>query len=341
MKAFVHFQPNPKYDNFEGARLRKTIKSALEVLEFPYTNSLMDDFDVAHFIYMEDESVIEELRERNVPIIVSALYCEDDPCASYIEYKNKDGERIYNVKPKAIKFLNSVDLILVPNKPAKNILVNSGITTRIEICPTGVNFSRFDFSRDDEKELFYRYFSCEKGKKIALAIGDCSEEIDGLGVISKAAQICKDVNFYYLVKNEHGNKLGWKNRRAIAKLPHNVVFANLVPDDIYRSALLNTDVYLHPGYKPAGLISIYEAMVAKCQMIVRQQDILEDIMIDQETAYVAAYSETLAGIIKDYFDGKLKPTIDGAYKAVAKNDIKSFGKKIIEAYQELIRANRR
>ena len=338
MKAFVHFQPNPKYDNFEGARLRKTIKSALEVLEFPYTNSLMDDFDVAHFIYMEDENVVQELKERNVPIVVSALYCEDDPCASYVEYKNKDGERIYTVKPKAVKFLNSVNLVLVPNQPAKNILLSAGVTTKIDICPTGVNFARFDFSRDDEKELFYRYFSCDQDKKIALAIGDCSDEIDGLGVIAKAAQICKDVNFYYLVKNEHGNKLGWKNRRAIAKLPHNVRFANLVPDDIYRSALLNADVYLHPGYKPAGLISVYEAMAAKCQLIMRQQDILEGIAVDQQTAYVASYSETLAGIIKDYFEGKLKPTINVAYKVASKNDIKTFGKKIIEYYQELLKS---
>ena len=337
MKAFVHFQPNPKFDNFEGARLRKSIKSALEVLEIPYTDSLMDDFDVAHFIYLEDDNVIQELKERNIPIIVSALYCEDDPCTSYIEYKNKDGERTYTLKAKAAKFLNSVDLVLVPNQPAKDILLAGGVTTQIEIYPTGVNFTRFDFSRDDEKELFYRYFSCEQDKKIAIAIGDCSDEIDGLGVIAKAAQICKDVNFYYLAKNEHGNKLGWRNRRAIQKLPHNVIFANLVPDDIYRSGLLNADIFLHPGYKPAGLISIYEAMVAKCQLIVRQQDILSDIAIDQQTAYVASYSETLAGIIKDYFDGKLKPTINGAYKMVQKNDIKTFGKKISEFYQKVIK----
>ena len=280
MKAFVHFQPNPIFDDFEGARLRKTIKSALEVLEIRHTDTLMDDFDIAHFIYIEDENMIQELKERNIPIIVSALYCEDDPCASYIEYKNKDGERIYSVKAKAIKFLESADLILVPNQPAKDILLAAGIKTKIVICPPGVNFSRFDFSRDDEKELFYRYFSCEQGKKIALAIGDCSDEVDGLGVISKAAQICKDVNFYYLVKSEKNNKLSRKNRKEIRRVPHNVHFATVVPDDIYRSALLNADVYIHPGYKPAGLVSIYEAMASKCQLIVRQQDILEGVAVD-------------------------------------------------------------
>ena len=338
MKVFVHFQPDPRDDNFEGARLRKTIKSALEVLGIPHTDTLMDDFDVAHFIYLEDDSVIQELKERNIPIVVSALYSEDDPCASYIEYKNKDGERSYTVKPKAVKFLNAVDLVMVPNQSAKQILLDSGVVTSIVICPVGVNFARFDFSRDDEKELFYRYFSCERDKKIVLSVGDCSEDIDGLGVIEKAAKLCKDVNFYYLIKNEHGNRLSRKNRKAIKKLPHNIIFTGLMPDDIYRSALLNADVYLHPGYKTAGITSIYEAMVAKCQVIVRQQSILEGLTVDQETAYVASYSETLAGIIKDYFEGKLKPTINNAYKAVSKNNIKNFGIKILDLYQDIIKA---
>ena len=341
MKVFVRFQPSKNNDNFEGARLRKTIKSALETLNIPYTDVLMDKFDVAHFIYVEDENVIQELKERNIPIVVSALYCENDPSCDYIEYKNKDGERTYNVKPRAIKFLESADLVLVPNENAKQILLNAGITTRIEICEPGVNFSRFDFSRDDEKELFYRYFNCKRDEKVVLAIGDCSAEVDGLGVVAKAARICENTHFFYLAKSEKGNKISWKNRRAFRKVPHNVTVANLIPDDIYRSALLNADIYLHPGYKPAGMVSIYEAMAAKCQLIVREQAILSDIAIDQETAYVASYSETLAGIIKDYCEGKIKPTIDKAYKMVSKHNIKAFGNKTVGYYQELLKQIRR
>ena len=335
MKVFVHFQPNPLHDNFEGARLRKTIKSALEVHQIPHTDTLMDDFDIAHFIYIEEESVIQELKERNIPIVISALYCENDPVASYIEYKNKDGERTYTIKPKAMKFLECADIIMVPTANAKKFLIEKGVQNRIEVCPPGVNFARFDFSRDDEKEIFYRYFNCEIGKRFVLAIGDCSNEVDGLGVVSKAARILPDINFYYLAKTEKA-KFSRKNRKEMKKLPHNVTVANLVPDDVYRSALINADVFLHPGYKPAGLVSIYEAMAAKCQLIARQQDILEGVTVDQQTAYVASYSETLTGIIKDYFEEKIKPTINGAYKMVSKSNIKTFGAKLLICYQELI-----
>ena len=340
MKIFVRFQPSNVYDNFEGARLRKTIKGALELSNIPYTNTLMDDFDIAHFIYVEDESVVQELKERNIPIVVSALYCEYDPSASYIEYKNKDGEISYSIKSKALKFLETVDLVLVPNESAKKMLLDAGLNTPIKICPPGVNFARFDFSRDDEKELFYRYFACEKDKNIVIAIGDCSDDVDGLNTINQAAKVCPDVNFYYLLKNEHGNKLTLKQKRQFKKCPSNVVHTVLVPDDIYRSALLNADVYIHSGYKPAGLVSIYEAMAAKCQLIVRKQELLDELAIDQETAYVASYSETLTSIIKDYFDGKIKPTTTTAYKMVSKYGIKTLATNLKTIYQELIN-NRR
>ena len=82
-------------------------------------------------------------------------------------------------------------------------------------------------------------------------------------------------------------------------------------------------------------------MAAKCQLITRKQDLLDELAIDQETAYVASYSETLSGIIKDYFEGKLKPTIDKAYKIVSKHDIKVFRDNLVQHYQKLIDEFRR
>ena len=54
MKTLVYFQPSSKNDNFEGARMRKTIKGALEVVDSKYTSNLYDDYDVAHFMSPDD-----------------------------------------------------------------------------------------------------------------------------------------------------------------------------------------------------------------------------------------------------------------------------------------------
>ena len=334
MKVFVHFQVNPKNDNFEGARLRKTIKSALEMNNIPYTDTLMDNFDIAHFVYIESDSVIEELKERHIPIVASALYCENDPCASYLDYKNKNGERSYTVKAKAIKFLEKADLILVPNEAGKKIIEESGIQVPIHISPSVVNFSRFDFSRDDEKDIFYRYFSCDKNKKVVISMGNAY--LEGLGSTVKAAEECKVANFYYIYKPERV-RLSKEDKKILKNLPKNVIVSKLVADDIFRSALINADACLLLTYRPVGTITISEAMAAKCQLIVREQALLNEIAVDQKTAYVASYSETLADLIKEYLNGQLKPTINEAYKLVRKNDLNALGKELLKNYQSLIR----
>ena len=334
MKVLVHFQVNPKNDNFEGARLRKTIKSALEMNNIRYADSLMDDFDIAHFVYLESDGVIEELKERHIPVIVSALYCENDPCAAYLEYKNKNGERSYIVKAKAIKFLEKADLILVPNETGKKIIEEAGIKVPIKVCPLGVNFTRFDFSRDDEKDIFYRYFSCDKDKKVVVSIGN--PYLEGLTTMTKIASECKDTNFYYFYKPERV-RLSKEDKKILKNLPHNVFVSNLVADDIYRSSLINADVCLLFTYRPVGTITISEAMAAKCQLVVREQDLLKEIAIDQKTAYVAKYSETLVDLVKECLDGQLKPTIGEAYNMIRKNDISVFGKVLEEIYQSVIK----
>ena len=167
MKVLVSFNPGKNSDNFEGVRLRKCIKGALEVANIPYTNYAGDYFDVAHFISYRDEKTIDSVIANGTPVVISALYCESDPSASWLEYKtNKKGNRITSLSPRGLRVLNKANLILVPSKSAKEFLIESGVTRDIEIISSGVNISRFDYSREDEKDIFYRYYQEDKNKKI-------------------------------------------------------------------------------------------------------------------------------------------------------------------------------
>ena len=178
MRALIYFQPGNKYDNYEGTRMRKTIKGALEVMDMQYTSNIYDEYDVAHFISPDDESKMNLVLERGVPCVVSALFGEDDPTVSFLKYRrDKDGKRITTLRNRSLRMLNKATLVLVPSESAKRYLIENKVETPIEVCPPGVNLARFNFSRDDEKELFYRYFREDKNKKIVLAVG----EYDNLG----------------------------------------------------------------------------------------------------------------------------------------------------------------
>lgn len=337
MKALVSFQPNKKASDFEGARLRKTIKGALEMAGVSYTSSIVDKYDVVHLISPEDENKLNDAIENNIPVIVSALYCENDPLASYLEHKTKDGNRITELKNKALRFLNKANLILVPSAKTRDFLVDSGVTTDISILLPGINMARFDFSRDDEKNIFYRYFREDPEKRLVLGLGEYDQNMEGINAMINAAKMCPDVLFYYIGReNIQGIYNSPKLKKIFNSSPKNMKFINIIPDDIYRSALLNADVFVIPEYKTTGVISLMDAMAAKCQIIARKQAVYSDFLEDGKTAYLGEYSETISSLIKDYLLGKLKPTTEQAYDFVKKCNLPIIGEQLKWFYQEQI-----
>ena len=337
MKVLVSFQPNKKASDFEGVRLRKTIKGALEMVGVDYTTSIVERHDIVHLISPEDENKLNDAKENDIPVVVSALYCENDPLASYLEHKTKDNERVTDLTAKAQRFLNKADLVLVPSEIAREFLVDKGITADISVALPGINMSRFDFSRDDEKAIFYRYFREDPKRKLILGIGEYDGTMEGISSFVGAAKANPEALFYYIGRETiPGIYNSLKMKRLIMTAPKNLKFINVVPDDIYRSAMLNASLFVIPGYKTTGVISLMDAMAAKCQIIARKQAVYPDILVDGKTAYLGQFSETITSLIKDFLDGKLKPTTEEAYNYVSKYNLRATGEQLRWFYLEQI-----
>lgn len=334
MKVLVSFNPGKNSENFEGVRLRKCIKGALEVANIPYTNYVGDYFDVAHFISYRDEKTIDSVIANGTPVVISALYCESDPSASWLEYKtNKKGNRITFLSPKGLRVLNKANLILVPSKSAKEFLIESGVTRDIEIISSGVNVSRFDYSREDEKDIFYRYYQEDKNKKIVVSLGDY-KYMEGLNSIINAAKKCPNVMFYYYGPSTKG--CSFKIKRTLKKAPKNMKFVTVPSDDIYRSALLNASLFAYPEYKTIGYVSLLEAMTARCQLVIRSQPLFSDLVKNGENSYTASYSETLTSIIVDSMENKIKNLSEFAHKEAEQFSLETIGEKLKWFYQQTI-----
>ena len=335
MKILVYYQPPIKSNGIEGIRLRKSIKGALESHKIPYTTNVSDDYDVAHFISINDEREIEIVKERNIPIVFSALYTESDPKASLLEYKNKDGVKIIELKPKALKILNKVDLVTVPTKENAEFLANAGVTTKTIVAPMGNNLARFDQSRDDEKELFFRYYALDSRKPLVLAFGEYGRHIEGLNCLVAAATRCPNANFFFVGPREGRKKISLSAQKEIKEAPSNLKCVDMMPEDIYRSGLMNAKIVVAPSYKPISITIIMDAMAAKCQIIARNSAVFKDILEDGVTAYFGKFSETITSLIVDCLENRQQPTIIEAYNTISKLDLSVFGTTLINQYRKL------
>lgn len=334
MKVLVYFQPNAKRDIFEGARMRKTIKGALEVADIQYTSNLYDDYDIAHFMSPDDEGKINIALEKGVPVVISTLFGENDPTSRFVVYRrNKEGKKVPQLKQKALRMMNKAAMVLAPSQSAKKFLVESGVVKPIEIVVPGVNLARFNFSRNDEKKLFYRYFREDKNKKLVLALGEYSYNMEGLNAFLDVARSREDVICYFVGPKTSSSLINKINNKA----PKNVHFISIAHEDIYRSMLLNAAVFMLPGYHLTGLLSIEEAMAANCQLIARKSAVFPDFLKNEVTGYVAEYSETLTALVNDYLDEKIASTTAPAYDKVSTYNLQQFGTKLLMIYSALIR----
>ena len=223
----------------------------------------------------------------------------------------------------------------MPCKSAKEFLAENGVTTKIEVCVPGINLSRFNFSREDEKELFYRYFREDKNKKLVVALGEYAYNLEGIHAVINAAEKKPDVTFYY-VGDESFALNSRRSRKIIKSSPKNMHFIGIPTDDIYRSMLLNADVFMLPGYNFSGFISLEEAMASNCQLIVRKTAVCPETLKNEKTAYIAEFSETLTSLCLDYLDGKIKPTTEEAYQKISLYTLQNFGRELTNIYRSLL-----
>ena len=170
MIVFVRFAPGVRNDIFEGTRLRKNIKGGLELNNIKWVESVFAGPDVCHYLTPVDEGKAHDAKLDNYPIVVSALYAENDPYCRYLE---RGTDSFYALSPRAIKLLEMADLVLVPSLSAKNLLFQCGLqNSAIEIVTPGVNVTRFEILDPLEGEVFHRYFRLSKDDRYVISVGD-------------------------------------------------------------------------------------------------------------------------------------------------------------------------
>ena len=166
-------------------------------------------------------------------------------------------------------------------------------------------------------------------------MGEYTNNMEGIGALINAAKKKEDTEFYYIGCETFAANYG-KCKKIIKSAPKNVHFKTILPDDIYRSLLLNADVFMLPGKNQSGVISIEEAMAAKCQLIVRQSAVFKELLENEKTAYIADHSNTLTELCLDYLDNKINATTEEAYLKISSYNLEKFGHQLCDIYSSLV-----
>ena len=328
MKALIYAATH-KHRVREEERLQKSIKGSLETVKVQYTYDPFDDFDVAHFLNFPDLKKIKDLKRAHIPVIMSALYCENERESMLVETHTE--KRV--LKDKVRKCLNEADLVLVPGEINKTFLEKEGVISKIKVFPSPIKFSRFTMSEKKQSELVRHYFRKRKELPYVLVVGDFlnKKDMDNFLEVSELAPFVK----FYLLGANYSLILAGK---YIKLTPDNVVLSTFVDDDIYRATLMKAKMLLVVNDFKVDSTVVHEAMAAKTQVVAYLKNMKGDCYLkDGVNCYAKKGINELVDTIDLLVKGKLKKTTEKAYQQVVDYSLEKSGKRLLNIYRTLLR----
>ncbi len=326
MKVCVYFEPSENRDNFEGARLRKNIKGALEIEGIPYSTNVIDKYDLIHFISIKDEEKINDAIEQGIPTVISTFVCENDVTARITSVKND----IVGLSAKAIRVLNRVNRVFVPNTTGKEFLLNHGITSKIDVVTPGVKLSRFIITNQIEDDVFYKYYQLEKNAKYIVSIGTYDDK-ERLKTLKEVALRMPNYKFFFFGVGRDAKKI-YKTKNV----PSNLKLSIFMNDEVYCSMIKNASIYLSLDNSKHSPLTLLDAAASKTQIVALEPLSYNEQILNETHAYtcdtIGKVIETLNGLL----NGTLDYHTDEAYEFAKENSIEKLGESLKKEYTEIL-----
>ncbi len=331
MKALVRYQAGKGEPPYLAVRLRKNLKGALESTETQLVDSLDAGPSIVHLISPDDGPFLEKAREYGAKVVVSALYAEGEPSASYLGEAEEDGFR--PIKPRAARMLRHADLIFVPGLREKGILVDSGIpSSKVEILTPGVNVSRFEGLDPAEKDVYRQYFNIRDRESVAVVFGDY-ESGRPFKALEEIAGNLPSFRLIFIGYEKYQAFMSSRRRRLSKKGPKNVRFEGIIEDDVFRSLLRSASFAFFMGEAPR--ILALEAMASKTPVILFRDPGHGSPLRPEENAILAETPSALVKAVESRLAGDYDSLIERAYRLARAESLLDLGKRLFLRYRPL------
>lgn len=235
---------------------------------------------------------------------------------------------------------NTVAHVIVPTEKVKELLQKYSVHRDISVIPTGVDLKKFDpalYVREDIDRL-KREYAIGKEEKVILYIGRVSREKNIIEIINAMESYMKerkDVKFLVIGGGPEMEELQSRTREL--RLEGRIIFAGPKPWDMIGLYYQLGDVFVSASKSETQGLTYIEAMAAGLPAVAKEDDCLNDILIDGVNGYRFNNEEELtSGLDKVLFMDKETPYGENARKLMQKYSTETFGKSVEAVYTEVL-----
>ena len=244
-------------------------------------------FDIVHIQHplIFGQLVKRLVKKYNIPLVFThhSFY---ENYSHYIPLPQKF------IKKMAIKlsvdFSNSCDLVVTPTKTVKEVLRERGVTTSIEVIPTGINFKIFDRATGD---YIREKHGLNKNDKILLYIGRMSKEKNLNLLLDSFSLITFDFpNTYLMLVGDGPERKKMEKKARKLNIDNKAIFVNSQPYNEIPNYYKASDLFLFPSIADTQGLAVLEAMASALPVVAARSMCIEEMDIDKKAGYLTPNS---------------------------------------------------
>ncbi|WP_319562454.1 glycosyltransferase [Marispirochaeta sp.] len=207
--------------------------------------------------------VLKYGHKRNIPVVFTSHTYWEEYINLYLPFPDKIGRQVARSMQRTA--LKSVDRVITPTEPMKQVLLSYGIKKQIDVLPTGVpeeEFGNVDRKEAQENSFLFSDYPFLKGHPILLYVGRVTREKNMDFILDHFSLIQESHPETRLVITGGGPYLGEMKKRAIKEqLSDKIAFTGYVPRDRVKDlyALANVFVFASKT-ETQGLVTIESMM---------------------------------------------------------------------------------
>lgn len=295
------------------------------------------NFDIihSHHPFVIGKTALKLAKKYNIPIVFTH-HTQYHKYVHYIPIIPQNITAKIAIK-ESVKYCNQVNLVIAPTQEIKEMIINFGVKTRIEVIPTGIDFSLWE--KEISKEFLENF--PWKNKKVLLYTGRLAKEKNIEFIIYSLEKLLKrrdDV--ILLIVGEGDERKNLENLVKNLRLNEKIIFMGWYP----REELINfykiAEIFVFASTtETQGLVTL-EAMAGECAVVAIKAPGSISLVEDGKEGFL---------VKEDYdeFSNKVETLLNnpGLLKFMQKNakikaknfSIDSSAKKLEELYREILK----
>lgn len=189
-------------------------------------------------------------------------------------------------------FSNQCDLVFAPSLGMQRIMRENGITTKIEVLPTGLDDSFYTGDLERQEELKKKY---KKEKRYLFATVSRLEQEKNYGFLLRGiAELKAQIGncFRVMIIGDGSQASELKTRTALLGIGDVVEFVGNVPNQEVKDYLGASDAFLFASKSETQGIVLAEAMAAGCPVVAVDAVGTDDVIRDGVNGFLTGESES-------------------------------------------------